>query len=255
MPVPSDSFRLNAYLYRDMLLDAYQAAPGRPGATVFLAMMQEQLNTMLGMYEKWSSIPLSTGLGPLSDDSPSGHERRGMRRLFRKWRKRTRDLAKRLDSYWEDVNDPGQQANPTTGVFEDMPQPAYTNEWVALPVLEGVWPDAYYLGFETPSVPDAVELAQLWNELMAVKDVVDAMNEEHSIDQLVAEWFMRVSTELQKSAPGEDETWADHIDDGLHALDDGMKHIWELAKEVAWYVAVTAAVLVGGVIAYKVVQR
>ncbi len=256
MPVPSDSFRLDTYVYRDVLLSAYQAAPGRAGATVILAMMQETLNTMLVMYEKWSSIPVIAGsVGPFADDTPSDHKRRGMRRLFRKWRKRVREFSQRLDSYWEDTNDPGQEHDDAAGGFVDMPQPAHTNEWVALPVLEGVWPDAYYLGFHEPSVPDAVELARLWNELVAVKDVVDAMNEEFSIDQLVAEWFMRVSVELRKSAPGEDPTWADHIDDGLHTLEDGLDKIWELAKELGWYAAVVAAVLVGGVVAYKVAQR
>lgn len=235
----SDSFTLDVYRFRDELRRAYQAAPGPAGAAVVLGWLQEQYNLMLELYEDYVHLPMvaGTGLGR------SRVKRRQMERLFRPWQARARRFGRRLDAYWGDACLPRAPC-------PDVAQPSYTNAWVAAPVLDGQWPAEYYLGLQdTPPHPDAVEFAMLWNQLVAVKDVVDNLGD--SADQLAIELWERLAGELRVSLPGEEPTFRDAINEALNRLREGLDGLWEGFKDAAWYIGAGLAVLLGGWFAWK----
>jgi hypothetical protein len=238
MPVPSDTWRLDPEKYRGLLDRVYEAAPGPPGAAVTLSLVQEQFGRLMALYEQFIHIPKVAGGGYGS----STIVRRRLQRTFRGWHKRALAFGVRLDGYWEDACLPSSPC-------PDAIQPEHTTEWVAAPLLDGVWPDTYYLGFTTPDRPDAIELAQLWNQLIAVHDVLVAIGD--SPDQVVAEWLDVLEVELRTSLPGEPATWRDDVDGALAVAAEGLGDVWEAAKSAALWVGGAAAFVLVAVVVYK----
>lgn len=219
-----EQYRLNGERWREQLERAYDAAPGPAGAAVIVVLMQVLYTSMMDLYDQYIHIPALAGHPWVGR---SRFKRRRLIREFRKWNKDALAFGERLDGYWSDSCTPGDPC-------PDELQPQYTNTWVAAPVLEGDFPDEYYLGLAIPGRPDAVELAALWNQVVAVKEVLDNIGD--TPDQLLIEWLESAGVQLRKSLPGEPETWRDQIDEALDAVGDGLKDIWEGFGDVLWYV-------------------
>lgn len=241
----SEELRLDVLRWRDQLAKAYEAAPGPPGAAVVLSMLQEQYNTMRSVYTDTIYIPAFAGV-PEAGASP--FKRKRLERLFRPWVARMDKFGQRLDTYWSDACLP---ADPCPDP-EDV-QPAYTTAWVAKPVLEGVWPPDYYLGFETPGHADAIEAAMLWNELTAVQDVIDDIGD--SADQLLLELIDRAGVQLSASAKGEDKTFADAVDAALEALGDGLDDLFTGFGDTLKYVGMALGLGLVGWIGYRLIRK
>lgn len=195
---------INSATWRTYLQGLYDTRKDRRSAFAVVLVLEQQVASMTALRAKFG-------------DHSTTH-------ALVQWDKDFASLAERVRLYREDVpcadvpdatcgfgltgwtGTPAQQAN------------RYAYEWAARPILEGKWPEDYYMGQGHPARPDAVEAAALWNQLIAVEEL------HHELTSLwgghlaagwpAGEWLLEVEREMSLSAPGEEPTIADWLAKG-----------------------------------------
>lgn len=201
---------------------AYGSAPGPVGAGVIVAIMQEFHDTMVGLYESYTTTLF-------------GVKKRQLIRALSGWNRSMRAIGKRIEAYWMD-------SCQDLSECPDEEFPKYTDEWVADPILRGVWPDEFYLGVPLPSPerPDAIVLAQLWNQLVAVQGIAHQVGPIRDMLYAIAE---RAEINLAKSAPGEDPTAADIVAAAWDKFKKDLGGVADDAGEALRYIGFGVAVI------------
>ena len=226
------SHRIDGWKWRDHLRSIYDAAPGPTGAAGALLALQDQYVTMVQLYNEYV-FPFPSKQAAVGGDS---------------FKAAMKSLQQRLEHYGQDTC-----YDPDTCPDED--RPAHVEAWVAEPLFDGRWPAEYYLGLDhtTPGVPEVVHVAMLWNQLVEVETVVEAIG---PVQVALAEWLIAAEKQLSTAAPGEEPTARDKVASALRAAAESAGQVVMAAAKGAGMGLVVVAAAVGtGLLLWRSVRR